>query len=237
MTIAADGRRSSVAQALGLSVHPVRPRRWAFGVYATGVTGITDLGEMHIRQGRYLGIAPIDDDLANVCVVTGPRPDGRTPSEILHRAIARDPDLAERFAHATFVSAVRVLGPLAADARAAGAAGLLLAGDAAGFVDPMTGDGLHLAMQSAVLAAREVAGHARVGRRRRRAAAAGAQRAARRSAPKLRFNRASAAAGRVADRPCRSARLRRRDRAEPGSPRGPLRGRRRVNTVGVRRPR
>jgi menaquinone-9 beta-reductase len=50
---------------------------------------------------------------------------------------------------------VRVLGPLAAEAHAPGVAGLLLAGDAAGFVDPMTGDGVHLALQSGVLAARE----------------------------------------------------------------------------------
>jgi flavin-dependent dehydrogenase len=48
---------------------------------------------------------------------------------------------------------VRVLGPLATDVTALGVPGLLLAGDASGFVDPMTGDGLHLAMQSAVLAA------------------------------------------------------------------------------------
>ncbi len=34
-------------------------------------------------------------------------------------------------------------------------AGLLLAGDAAGFVDPMTGDGMHLAMQGGLLAAEE----------------------------------------------------------------------------------
>jgi flavin-dependent dehydrogenase len=54
---------------------------------------------------------------------------------------------------ARFVSPVRVLGPLAVDARGVGAPGLLLAGDAAGFVDPMTGDGLHLAITSAGQAA------------------------------------------------------------------------------------
>ena len=46
------------------------------------------------------------------------------------------------------------LGPLAVDARAAGMPGLLLAGDAAGFIDPMTGDGLRFAMRGAELAAR-----------------------------------------------------------------------------------
>ena len=51
-------------------------------------------------------------------------------------------------------SDVAVLGPLAVDARAAGCAGMLLAGDAAGFVDPMTGDGLRFAIRGGELAAR-----------------------------------------------------------------------------------
>jgi flavin-dependent dehydrogenase len=45
------------------------------------------------------------------------------------------------------------VGPLAVDARAAGRPGLLLAGDAAGFVDPMTGDGLRFAIEGGLLAA------------------------------------------------------------------------------------
>jgi flavin-dependent dehydrogenase len=46
-----------------------------------------------------------------------------------------------------------VLGPLAVDARATSMDGLLLAGDAAGFIDPMTGDGLRFAIVGAELAA------------------------------------------------------------------------------------
>jgi len=52
------------------------------------------------------------------------------------------------------VSPVVSLGPLAVDADAAGRPGLLLAGDAAGFVDPMTGDGLRFAIRGGELAAR-----------------------------------------------------------------------------------
>jgi flavin-dependent dehydrogenase len=158
MTLAADGRRSVVARALGLSRHPAKPRRWAFGVYAAGVSDLTDLGEMHIRSGTYLGIAPLPDGLANVCAVTGPRPAGPTPLDVVRRAIASDRGIAERFARAEFVTPVRVLGPLAVEVSAPGVAGLLLAGDAAGFIDPMTGDGLHLAIRGAVLAAQEVLG-------------------------------------------------------------------------------
>ena len=46
-----------------------------------------------------------------------------------------------------FEQSVVSLGPLALDVRAVGADGLLLAGDAAGFVDPMTGDGMHIAFR------------------------------------------------------------------------------------------
>ena len=46
-----------------------------------------------------------------------------------------------------------MLGPMAVDATAAGEPGLLLAGDAAGFIDPMTGDGLRFALMGAELAA------------------------------------------------------------------------------------
>ena len=155
MTVAADGRRSVLAGALGLRrASPVR--RWAFGTYARGVSGVTDLGEMHVRSGWYLGVAPVAHDLVNVCLVTPPRPEGRSPLDVMQHAIARDAAIAERFARATLDSRVRVLGPLGARVIAPGAPGLLLAGDAAGFVDPMTGDGLHLAMQSALLAADEI---------------------------------------------------------------------------------
>jgi flavin-dependent dehydrogenase len=156
MTLGADGRRSVVAAGAGLRLEPP-VRRWAFGTYAQGVAGVSALGEMHVRAGWYLGVAPVGAELVNVCLVTPPRPEGRTPLEVMRRAIDRDPAIAARFAGATLDPRVRVLGPLAARVTAPGAPGLLLAGDAAGFVDPVTGDGLHLAMQSAMLAADETA--------------------------------------------------------------------------------
>jgi flavin-dependent dehydrogenase len=156
LTIGADGRRSALATAAGLR-REISVRRWAFGSYAHGVTGATDLGEMHIHPRWYVGVAPMGPDEVNVCLVTPPRPDGRTPSEILMRAIGQDPVLSERFARAEVDPRVRVLGPLGARVSAPGRPGLLLAGDAAGFVDPMTGDGLSIALQGAVLAAREAA--------------------------------------------------------------------------------
>ena len=110
------------------------------------------------RSSRRAGsgeLAPLGDGRFNVCVVTAARPSAASPLDVIRWAVAADAMLTDRLRHAAFESKVRVLGPLAVDASACGADGLLLAGDAAGFVDPMTGDGLHLAMRGAVLAADE----------------------------------------------------------------------------------
>jgi flavin-dependent dehydrogenase len=154
--IAADGRRSTIAFSMGLARHPDRPRRWAIGAYYEGARGLTALGEMHVRRGRYIGVAPVPGGLANVCLVKPSRPADtalRDPAALLHDELARDPVLGPRFASAHRVAAPVVLGPLAVDGARGTIDGLLVAGDAGGFIDPMTGDGLRFAVRGAELAA------------------------------------------------------------------------------------
>jgi flavin-dependent dehydrogenase len=158
ITIAADGRHSTLAFNLGLSRHPGRPRRWAVGAYFTDVDEVGTLGEMHIRDGHYIGVAQVPGGVVNACLVTADRNRLRDPDGALRDAIANDPILQKRFARARRDAPVMVLGPLAVRAGAAGMPGLLLAGDAAGFVDPMTGDGLRFAMRGAELAAHAALG-------------------------------------------------------------------------------
>jgi flavin-dependent dehydrogenase len=155
VVIAADGRRSAVAFGLGLARHPERPRRWAVGAYFDGVVGMSTLGEMHIRSGSYLGVAPLSGGLTNACLVASAAAIGqsRDPEAVLLGAINRDPMLRDRFARARLVARPVVLGPLAVDVDTPSIGGLLLAGDAAGFIDPMTGDGLRFAVRGAELAA------------------------------------------------------------------------------------
>jgi len=156
VTIAADGRHSTLAFALGLARHPKRPRRWAIGAYYEGVHDLDNVGEMHIRRGRYIGVAPIPGGLANACVVL---PEGadlrgvRDPTALLARELAADAVLRERFADARALRSPAVLGPLAVDTIDRAVDGVILAGDAAGFIDPMTGDGLRFAVRGAELAA------------------------------------------------------------------------------------
>jgi flavin-dependent dehydrogenase len=156
IVLAADGRRSRLGEACGLSGCAARPRRWAIGAYFEGVAGLTSLGEMHVRDGHYLGVAPTADGRANACLVQAYRQgEGRWPSPdaLLGARLAADPLLGPRFATATAATRATMLGPLAIDTRVPGRAGLLLLGDAAGFIDPMTGDGIRLALTSAEVAA------------------------------------------------------------------------------------
>jgi flavin-dependent dehydrogenase len=155
LTIAADGASSRIARALRLGRHPQRPRRWAVGAYYEGVTGLRDLGEMHVRHDRYIGVAPLPGSLANACVVTADRKALRESAALVDRTVRTDPLLAERFRRAQRVTAPVSLGPLAVECATCGMPGLLLAGDAAGFIDPMTGDGLRFALRGAELAAAE----------------------------------------------------------------------------------
>ena len=216
VTIAADGRHSTLAFGLGLARHPGRPRRWAIGGYyenfgplpadvGRGQTGVRPgsdpgpdrgltpgvLGEMHVRRGRYIGVAPVPGGLTNVCLVRPSQPgdgDFRDAAALLLRELIRDPLLRDRVLGARLIAPPVVLGPLAVDAHGAGVDGLLLAGDAAGFIDPMTGDGLRFAIRGAELAAAAALQalehgwtgvHARLAAERRRAFAG-----------KWRFNRA-----------------------------------------------
>jgi menaquinone-9 beta-reductase len=155
MVIAADGRRS-IAIHHGLSRQPPRPRRWAIGGYFSDVAGMTSVGEMHVRRRHYIGVAPLPGGLTNACLVV-PHESGdpplTDPATALRNALSADPSLRARFADARAVAPAVMLGPMAVDAAAAGAPGLLLAGDAAGFIDPMTGDGLRFALKGAELAA------------------------------------------------------------------------------------
>jgi geranylgeranyl reductase family protein len=189
--VAADGRRSALAFGLGLARHPARPRRWAVGAYYEQAGAPASFGEMHIRGGRYIGVAPVPGGLANVCLVkpsAAADPALRHPASLLAAEIAGDPYLCDRFGAAAPVQPPVVLGPLAVDAAPVALPGLILAGDAAGFVDPMTGDGLRFAVRGGALAAgaalealdRGWTGvHARLAAARRRE-----------FAPKWRFNRA-----------------------------------------------
>ena len=125
--------------------------------YFSDVAGMTSLGEMHVRRGHYIGVAPVPGGLTNACLVV-PH-DAATlplaqPADALDRLLAGRSGVVRalcRRARRRAADHARTDGG-GYDTRS-GEPGLLLAGDAAGFIDPMTGDGLRFALVGAELAA------------------------------------------------------------------------------------
>jgi flavin-dependent dehydrogenase len=83
--------------------------------------------------------------------------------DFLAARVRQLPHLARRLAGATRMAPVRALGPLAHRVDPPGAGGVLLVGDAAGFYDPFTGEGVFTALRSAELATETIARALRAG--------------------------------------------------------------------------
>ncbi|GAA2498961.1 NAD(P)/FAD-dependent oxidoreductase [Streptomyces gobitricini] len=146
--VAADGLHSPVRHALGLELPDRRPRR--FGLrrhYRTAPW--SDFVEVH-WSGTGNGeayVTPVADDLVGVAFLST----ARRPYDV---HLGHFPELAARLDPGATVSAVRGAGPLRQRVRARVAGRVLLVGDAAGYVDALTGEGVSLALASAEAAVR-----------------------------------------------------------------------------------
>jgi flavin-dependent dehydrogenase len=156
LVIGADGRHSVVSRALELDA-PLRwPNKTGFIAHYRGVTDLAITGEMHVSRQAYVGLAPLEDGLTNVAVVTNARAvAGRTGSieELFTEALAALPDVARKLAGAERVGGIRGVGSMARRAQRTTGDGYLLIGDAASFLDPFTGEGIYEALRGAKLAA------------------------------------------------------------------------------------
>ena len=172
LLVAADGLNSRVAAQLSLARRG-RQRRVALVTHATGVTGMGDVGEMHVTSDAYVGLAAVGGGVTNIAAVVRPgREIPGAPAAWLARTIGRVPEVRSRLAAARFVTPVRAVGPFARTTSRATADGVLLVGDAADFYDPFTGEGIYAALRGAELAAGHIAAALATGRFRRKALAA-----------------------------------------------------------------
>jgi flavin-dependent dehydrogenase len=156
VVVGADGGRSLLAQILGVARHsPIGPRvALTFHVPAADLPRIepaTD-ARMVVLRDAYAGLAPVPGGRVNVGIVLGPswfaglrRDGGRaTAAAVLARLGAPS---------ATVLDRVAGVAPLGHRVTRRAGADWLVVGDAAGFLDPFTGEGLHRAFVSAALAA------------------------------------------------------------------------------------
>lgn len=154
IVVGADGLRSVVLRRLGLVRRQPRLRKVALTAHVRGADALGTRGELRVRGGGCLGIAPVGGGLANVSVVAA--------GEAAH-AVGGDAagyfDRALReygFEGLERVDEVLATGPFDWPVRRAVADGAVLVGDAAGYYDPFTGQGIFRALRGAELAAEAV---------------------------------------------------------------------------------
>ncbi|MBC5811597.1 MAG: FAD-dependent monooxygenase [Candidatus Eremiobacteraeota bacterium] len=154
--IGADGIGSLVARRLGLVQTARGKQRFALGGHYRGFGDLGGCVEMHVGQGAYFALNPLSGDRTNVMVVvardrlaqwSATVNDGMRTEAARLAGGRRSFDGVER-------EGPRVsIGPLDFRVKRAWAPGALLAGDAAGFVNPFTGQGVELALRSGADAA------------------------------------------------------------------------------------
>lgn len=169
----ADGPGSMVARSEGL-VRPTRRLRHA-GLTMHRLDPIASNAEipvaaaMVLGNGWYCGVAPVPGRRVNIGIVTTERylrerlAGGQRPIDMVDGIVAELPADVRRSADGSVSDALQVALPLAHRVSGRAGPGFVLVGDAAGFVDPLSGDGLHRALVSAELAADAIS-HARTGR-------------------------------------------------------------------------
>ncbi|CBE67770.1 MAG: NAD(P)/FAD-dependent oxidoreductase [Candidatus Methylomirabilis oxygeniifera] len=159
IVVGADGRDSVVARRLGLyQPHPTL-HRMALVAYYEGVSTLQDHGLISIGDRSYCILNSIGEWLTNAAIVVD---QGIVQGwkgqldELFDGTLQAFPLALSALRDTVRRGSVRCLGPLAFRASRSAMAGALLIGDAAGFYDPFTGEGVGHALCGAQLAASEI---------------------------------------------------------------------------------
>lgn len=155
--IAADGLHSPTRRALGLATHG-RPtgltgrsnRRYGLRRHVR-IEPWTDLVEVYWAAGAEAYVTPAADDVVGVAVLTS------KPGS-WEACLEGFPALRDRLAGAAAASEVRGAGPLRQRVTSRRSGRVLLAGDAGGYIDALTGEGIAVGLAQARVAVEAVAG-------------------------------------------------------------------------------
>ncbi len=157
--LACDGLHSAVRRGLGLDPRPAAASRRRFGQRRHLATAPwSDYVEVHWSPLAEAYVTPVAPDLVGVAVLGRP---GASYAELL----AQVPSLRERLdgldevdgSDRPWATAVQGAGPLRQPVRQRVAGRVLLVGDAAGYVDALTGEGIRTGLACALAAVDAVA--------------------------------------------------------------------------------
>ena len=157
--IGADGRQSLVSKALKNDMPPFSDKV-ALHINLPTEAPTGNKGEMHILgNGSYVGLNPTGEDewnLSLVCDATEVKKSG-DPKLALVSSLKESASLSSRFLPFPENVPVKVTYPISHGVKKIFGKNWALVGDAAGFVDPLTGEGIYQAIFSAKILGDELA--------------------------------------------------------------------------------
>lgn len=156
--VGADGMHSLVARKCGLAARVKAGARFALGGHYDGFAGLDEYIDMFVDGKSYAAINPLSDGSANVMLVLAQAELHANRDNVEAFAESRIRDLAGTLVAGACLTGSRVaIGPLSYRARRLAGRRVLLAGDAACFIDPFTGQGVYLALRCGQIAAQCIA--------------------------------------------------------------------------------
>lgn len=138
--VAADGLHSAIRRDLGLARPAAGPRRWGIRRHVQ-LAPWTDNVEVHWSRDAEAYVTPVADDCVGIAILSA----GRGGFEAKFAAFDELRQRVEGHEHGPDLAA----GPLRQRVRSRVAGRVLLVGDAAGYVDALTGEGLGLSFSAA----------------------------------------------------------------------------------------
>lgn len=159
LVVAADGVHSRMRHLLGLDT-PLRRKRFGVRTHFRLAPGQPQPPwvDVFVCPGYELYVTPLPERELLVAGLAPARSWGEPIERLFQGWWRAQPALAARLEGAEQVTPLLGTSPLAGQARAGVAPGVVLLGDAAGFLDPITGGGMTQALMSAELLAKYLAG-------------------------------------------------------------------------------
>ncbi len=158
LVVGADGRNSWLARQLGVAT--VKPSgSVGFEIQLKNVFGVRGSVEIHQFAGGYAGLVRVDADTVNLGFAVRQSLLGKSLcfENLREKFLSRNPFLDDLLCACEPASELRSVWPVHFSARRCFGDGFLLVGDAARVTEPVTGDGIYLALRSGQLAAAAIA--------------------------------------------------------------------------------
>ncbi|HET6670262.1 MAG TPA: NAD(P)/FAD-dependent oxidoreductase [Pyrinomonadaceae bacterium] len=160
ITIDATGRTRALARKLKAKKDRQRARLVAFKAHLQNAQVAPGVCEIYFYRGGYGGLSNIEGGLSNLCFIAAARDVrsyGPDPQQILRATVLRNSRAAFALAEAQFeIPWLSVALESFGRHQLVPAEGLLLIGDAAAFIDPFTGSGMLMALESGAVAAQAI---------------------------------------------------------------------------------